>query len=766
MRWTRTAVVAALAIGSAQQAAAQTVTEYDFDIAAGPRGEVVREIARVAGAAISIADPNAAGLAESVDPVRGKLTLADALKQALAGSDWYVAAAGNGQVRVGRYGENASDIIVTARRQTLRKEDSSLLTRSDTPLKETPGTVVSVSQEVLASQNVTSLEEALRNLPGVTVSQGPPFLLGTRGATTNGESFTSGLRNSEFGGNAPTIDVAAVELLKGPSSILSGTAVAGGLINFVPKVATGSSDNEFSLGVGSNRYIRGSVDIGGTISEENRLYWRFVGLSEYAHEQNGGGTEPSSKVATFILGYRDHGWKIDAQTQYYDNRNVFTRLYRKGDSVNPVIALDEFYKPDAFNRDQSLSQTVSLEKTFLSSENLDLRFRTRARYQHSTNSFTGITCGAPCVGPVNVVIGFSSYSKANQLSSSTDLYAKWRTGPVEQQIIVAFDYARGRRTSLNLDSFAVYPFDPIPDLPSIPTADTPGVRSSISTHKDYGAVIQDQLTWGRFHALISLRKTWFNAEATSTPRVEINEWLPSGGVVFDISKWMSVYYSYQKGITPPSPQLLTFDGQFLPPITTTGHEVGVKLEVLNSRLSINADYFRSSVSNVSRQDPDHPFDFAFVAGPGQKSHGFELSVVGKVTPTLFVQSGFTYTTASSYVPVVSIPKYAVNFWLLKTFKFGESSQIDVGFGGNYQSAVTVFATDPNTGASGYEDLYNDYLRFDAAIGYTRGPVKLNLTVDNVFNRFNLYNSVDASALRRGPGRNVRLVLTLALPGAK
>ena len=767
MNWNKTAVAAAFAIGIAQQVAAQTVTEYDFNISSGPRGAVLQEIARVAGSAVSITDPNAPGLAELVQPVHGKLTLADALKQALAGSDWYVIAAGNGEVRIGRY-ESTTVVVVTGRRPSLRKEDSSLLTRSDTPLQETPGTVESVSHEVLESQNVTNLAEALRNLPGISIDPGPPLMVSARAGNTGGQTFSNGLRNSQYGGNAPTIDVAAIEMLKGPSSILSGTAVAGGLVNLVPKEATGTSASEFDLGVGSKGYVRGSVDVGGDISEENRLYWRFVGLAEHANEQNGGGADPSSKAATFMFGYRDKGWKIDTQTQYYDTRAAFTRLYRNDDDTRSIIPIDAFYNPDAYYRDESLSQSVQLEKGLYASQMLDLRFRTRARFQHAIESLTQLQCGGTCGGDFIPLFNVAYRGRSNQISSSTDLYAKLTTGEIEQQLIVAFDYAKGKGQSLGVQDYVPYPFEPIPPLRSIPNSATPDAALTDDHQKDYGVVIQDQLNWGRAHGLLSLRKSWYdevskdepNGFSSNTAAVAL---LPSGGVVFDVKKWASIYYSYQKGLTPPMAGAKQADGSLIPPSITTGHEAGIKLELFDNRLSVNADYFRSAATNypIATSNP-----LIYIAGPGQKVDGFEVSEVGNLTPTLFLQSGFTYTRPTSSTPVVATPTFTTNVHLLKTFKLEDSAKIDAGFGANYQSAPRVALLDPTFTFNTYPRLYAHYLRFDASIGYARAGYRLNLTIDNIFDRFNLYNPSDALNLRRGTGRDVRLVLTVPLPEGK
>ena len=767
MRWNRT-FVAALMVGVAQQVSAQTVTRYDFNIPAGPRSQVIQSIAQSTGSAVSFANPRDKGLSDIVGPIQGKMSESEALSRALAGSSWYVEAAGNNQVRIALSGANSSDIIVTGRRQGLKKEDSSLLTRTDTPLKDTPGTIVSVTQEVLRSQNTTSIDEATRNLPGISFIPGSPSQISSRGGSTEGASFTNGLRNSSLGGSAPTIDVEAIEVLKGPSSIITGTAVAGGLLNIVPKTATGTSPPQIDLGVGSETYLRADADVGGAISESNRLYWRVVGLAEHANRQNEGGNDPHAYSAALLLGYRDHGWKIDSETQYYDTKTVYGRLYANDDATKSVVPLSFIDNSGAYFRDRSVAQNLRVEKDLLTSEAFSLRLRFNGRYQHADEDISTISNGGvltfPGLGTNNFVTLTGQNAKSNQLSLSTDLYAKITTGAVQQQLIAAFDFSGERLNVLTSGGAALYPLQPVPPLVDIPDSSTAGVFAQRITRNNYGAVIQDQITWGRLHALASLRRSWYTT-TTDVPASQqnISMWLPSGGIVYSATDWLSIYYSYQKGLTPPQPLLRIYPGEPFPPSVTTGHEAGVKLELLDGRLSVTADYFRRSASNIALTDPLHP-GFS-VVGPPQKAEGFEVSEIGKLSPSLFVQSGFTYAKSSNSTPLIGAPRYTANLWLLKNFKLGDSDKLDLGFGGNWQSKTNVTELNLLTGGQTYPRLYRDYLRFDAAIGYTHGPYKLNLTVNNLFNRFNLYTPLIATNLFRATGRDVRLVFTFT-PGAK
>ncbi|MFC3432201.1 TonB-dependent receptor [Sphingobium fuliginis] len=777
MRWGTTTAVVALAVCGAQQAYGQTVTRYDFDVAAGPRRQVIQTIAGIAGADVSFADAADKGLDQVVGPVRGNLTLAQALREALAGSKWFVETAGNGQVRIARSGGNA-DIIVTGRRDPLRKEDSNLLTRSDTPLKDTPGTIVSVTQSVLATQNTTSLNEAIRNLPGVTYTPGPPSQISSRGDSTRGASFTNGLRNSIAGGDAPTIDVESIEVLKGPSSVLTGTSVAGGLVNLNPKRATGTSLPQFDFGVGSNDYIRGSVDVGGTISESDRLYWRFVGLSEHADRQSNGGQNPHSYAASAIFGYRDNGWKIDASSQVYDTRIVYGKLYYADPTTNTVQPVTIFSNDNNYYKTRSLSQNLGVERDLVTSEAFTLRLRSRMRYQYAEQTlqnqlYQGKYNFGGAIGIIDLVTGNNSFSKNYQFSSSSDLYAKLETGSVTQQFIVAFDYSWQKINQIASGYSALVPFQPLPSLGSIPDSSNPNRNELRATRKDYGLVVQDQISWGPFHALLSARQTWYDLTSrqvfypyliNNDADQRISKLLPTGGLVFSATKWASIYYTYQKAVTPPNLGVRTYRGAPFPAAISTGHEAGVKLELFGGRLSVTGDYFRKDNNNYPLIDPAHPG--FYIPGPGQKSEGFEINQSGKITPTLFLQSGFAYTTSRSATPLVSAPRYQANAWLLKSFTLGDRQQLDIGFGGNYQSNVNLVKTDSLTGITTYPKFPIKYVRFDAAVGYTYGPYKLNLTVNNLFDRFNIYTPLVANSLYQGVGREFRLVFTAALPKSR
>ena len=65
-----------------------------------------------------------------------------------------------------------SDIVVTGDRDGYGNDDGSTATKTPTPLIDVPQAVTTITRDQLDDQNVTSLNEALRFVPGVSMETG------------------------------------------------------------------------------------------------------------------------------------------------------------------------------------------------------------------------------------------------------------------------------------------------------------------------------------------------------------------------------------------------------------------------------------------------------------------------------------------------------------------------------------------------------------------------------------------------------------------
>ncbi|NDJ20042.1 TonB-dependent siderophore receptor, partial [Myxacorys almedinensis] len=137
--------------------------------------------------------------------------------------------------------EPDEEIVVTGQREGYRVPNASTATKTDTPIRDIPQSIQVVPQEVLRDQNVTRLEEALKNVPGVTRISPSTLRSSTfniRGFTAtapSGNFLRNGLRDILGQESLELSNIERVEVLKGPASVLYGTGTPGGTINLVTK---------------------------------------------------------------------------------------------------------------------------------------------------------------------------------------------------------------------------------------------------------------------------------------------------------------------------------------------------------------------------------------------------------------------------------------------------------------------------------------------------------------------------------------------------
>ncbi|MBK5265261.1 MAG: TonB-dependent receptor, partial [Alphaproteobacteria bacterium] len=148
------------------------------------------------------------------------------------------------------------------------------------PVIDVPQIVSTVSAETLRDRQVTSLEQALRNVAGVTtqigeggVVNGDQFFI--RGQAAKNDIFTDGLR--DFGAfTRDSFNYEQVEVLKGSSSSALGRGVSGGAINTTSKAPATSDFFAMTGSAGSADYGRITVDANKALSDSIGLRLNFM----------------------------------------------------------------------------------------------------------------------------------------------------------------------------------------------------------------------------------------------------------------------------------------------------------------------------------------------------------------------------------------------------------------------------------------------------------------------------------------------------------
>ncbi len=156
-----------------------------------------------------------------------------------------------------------SEIVVTAN-------------KTETPYYALGSSVSVITSDEISRQNLRTVVDVLRELPGLTITQhgGPGKLASvyTRGANSNHTlviidgvkmNDASSPNNAFDFSTLYTNDIERIEIVRGPQSTLYGSEAIAGVINIITKRGTDKPQFNFSGEGGSNNYYRGNLSAQG-----------------------------------------------------------------------------------------------------------------------------------------------------------------------------------------------------------------------------------------------------------------------------------------------------------------------------------------------------------------------------------------------------------------------------------------------------------------------------------------------------------------------
>ena len=232
-----------------------------FDIPAGPLDAALAAFEKNSGLRVRRTVP-AATLAGFDSPgARGVYRPEEALTLLLQATGLHLTITpGPGQSSTFSVGLHQSDQVDV----TADIPDSLAMTRFTEPLVDTPQTVAVVPQFVLHEEQNTTLRDALRNVPGISMAAGEFGAQGDnltiRGFTARNDIFLDGIR--DFGSYyRDSFDYDQVEVLEGPAGVQFGRGSTGGIINQESKTPAATPFLRTDAQLGTDATRRLTLDI-------------------------------------------------------------------------------------------------------------------------------------------------------------------------------------------------------------------------------------------------------------------------------------------------------------------------------------------------------------------------------------------------------------------------------------------------------------------------------------------------------------------------
>ncbi|SEJ57739.1 MULTISPECIES: TonB-dependent siderophore receptor [unclassified Variovorax] len=660
----------------------------------------------------------------------------------------------------------------------------STATKGSAPLRDIPQAVNVLPAQLLRDQGATSMQDALRNAPGVSFNagDGQRDQVVIRGFTAIADWFVDGVRDDALYFRDLS-DTERIEVLKGPAAVLYGRGSSGGLVNRVTKKPVfDRAFGDVTLGLGTHDFKRLTTDLNTPIGENMALRLNV------AREKSG-----SYRDQQFIDRYNiapSLAIKFSPQTdlllQYtnaYDQRLTdFGIPALNGRPVNVPIGTyygSAFGKRDDTTTTKVQSFTATLNHRF--SDTLSLRNTTRYA-SYKLDRYNTLSSGT--TDPVRLTVGRTRGFILRDESSwfnQTDLTWRNELGGFKQEWLVGAEFGQQDKRAYSVSSATGFErvsiLNPMAAPGQIPLASYTASSAIPSNSRFQTAALyaQDQITLApQWKALIGGRydvfgqDTSFERSLAPLSRTD-RKFSPRAGVVWQPSDTQSYYVSYSRSFQPSAETFALSTGNTAnDPEITVNKEIGAKLDFLDGALNLTAAVFNLERSGIKNSDPANPARQINVGT--QRTNGMELALAGKLPGRWDVSAGYAYldgrmvkslaTVSSLQLPVGAplpvqgkiaplTPRHSAFVWLMKDLGNGLSA----GGGVNYVAARYASLSNLVTLPS--------YVMADLAASYKTGRYEVSVNLKNISNRkyyVSAHGSVD-NLIMPGPGRELQVALT-------
>lgn len=624
-------------------------------------------------------------------------------------------------------------------------------------IRETPQSVTVVTRQRMDDQNMTDLNDVVKNTTGVIVqSYGPERVsyvargfsvdnLMYDGLPTDVSTYT---QDVVTGADSAMFD--RVEVVRGATGLMQGAGNPAAAINMVRKKPTADVQASVTASAGTWDRYRTEVDVSGPLNQQGSVRGRFVSayqdgnsFQDYVERERGvfyGVLEADLSDATTLT--------LGASHQDDNKANNWTGLPLSATGTDLHLSRSSYVGPKWAYWDTDNTQAF-------------------ANLQHSFDNGWKINLAMNKMWARIHMLGAYSYYSGDELSfgggnyiytddhSSYDVYA---SGPFqllgrEHELVIGTGY-REELFDGHGGFGDVTEQKPQYDLQGW-TLKTD--NSQIGTYVTTRWNLADDLK-----LILGGRLDWYDADIESTGGVKSDYKVTRhvtryAGLIYDINDNYSVYTSFTDIFKPQS--ALDSGGAVIAPIVGKNYEIGVKGEYLDGRLNTGAAVFLVNQENRATNDlggpspcPSAPTSIYCSRASGEvQSKGIDLDISGEITDNWNASAGYTYThvvykkddtnQGDRFAP--EMPRHLLK--LNTTYSLPQFEKWRVG---------GTLSAQTETHPEGYSDFeQGSYAVVDLMVGYKLSKnVDTRINFNNVFDR-TYYSGVGFGSLNYGDPRN-------------
>lgn len=678
----------------------------------------------------------------------------------------------------------------------------SLSSKLNGDLTEIPRSIDIISAKTITEQGARSLQEAAYYIPGVYAGgfgvDSRLDLIQFRGTTPLRMQDGFLLHRNFYNTTRPEVyTLGSIEFIKGPASVLFGQGALGGIVNSNTKGPQAASFHEFNVTYGSHDFRQIGLDSTGSVSEDESLLLRFVGLYRKTGTEVDYVDEETYNFAPSLK------WNISDTTNLTFIANI--QKNKNGSTLQFLPINDPSY--DASGIDSSTfagdsdfdkydTENIALTLLFDHQFNEVFRLSAGVKYSTSDSEYQYLQPLAPTAAmalgfPDPALLGFVHPSLAgldnyvyrtgykvekslDYFGSNIQLKADFDTGGLEHKLQLGIDFYHARTEDgrvfdpvfgpagfsgafyygdlINLATRHVVPFEAPPAL--VGSQNPPLGQFRNEEIDQIGVFVNDVVKYDNWIFSAGLRfdhvdqQHFVGGPDTMSQR---NKKLSfDAGIMYQFDGGFTPYYSYAQSFEPNAPQYHAVAGEYtlIDPRMGDQHEIGFKYLTQDRKTYIRGAYFQIDERNRTTSHAGIPDTF------DAKIKGAEIGMTHRAGDFL-MQASYTYIDSKDPLTGLYIANTAAhvgNIWVGYSPTSGPLEKFKAGLG--YRYASGTYSESNAFRADGISV-------FDGMIGYEFENFDLQLNVANIFDDEYVVAYGDSSGLFSGawgPRRSIHLSL--------
>lgn len=656
--------------------------------------------------------------------------------------------------------------------------------RGDVPLEDLPQVMEIVTDEFIQNVDIATFQDALDFTSDVVRQNSfgntwDSFAIRGFAGDENlpGGYFVNGFSAGRgFSGLRDTSNIQKIEVLKGAGAALYGRSEPGGTINIVTKKPTFGSEGYLQVSAADYDTYRlaGDYTSGITTSLALRMNGAYEKGESFRDTLE---TKKLSLNPSLLFRFSDQS-HLTYEMEIIDQEIPFDRGVVVPDNDFDSVVINRFYgePDDGPMKIATRGHQLTYEQSLNSQWNLlaGLGYRNSSLKGYSTEPELSISRQL-LFSDGNTLNRQRRYRDfaATDLSSRFELSGAFQLGGLMNHLLLGVDTYEYELTQLQ-NLWRVTPGDTTYSVNL--TAPVYG-QSPPKLRPFWNLQQQEQSIGGYFQNQTDLSEHWkilvgFRYEKldldienfidNSVTCQEYNKTTPRFGVVYEASKFMSLYVNYSEGFRPNSGS--NWAGDVLEPENSQSYEIGAHFNSPDNTIKSSIVFFKAGKSNILTADSMHP-GYSLALGKAE-SRGAELNIDAALNNDKKVSFTYAFVDAhtsndminpdwSVEIPsgsdLINIPRHKANLVFRNDLSILKRKS-NIGFAITYIGSRLGETRTPDYILPSYTTV-RLFSRVNVA-----DKLQLSVVLDNVFNKKYFENSYSALWTQPGNPRTLRVTL--------